>query len=199
MKTISILCFFCLTLTLYGQESDRKHFFQMGLCFSYNPNISAGQLLRTESDVIITGEKYYTGEVFGSYSLGSHLRIESGIGFTQSEIRVEDPWIKNSEYNETVPYMYLPVRFRYDFLKYFYCKGGITFGFDFSDSGEFNNQSGIGLNIGTGFKYEFKNRLSVYAGPYASLYSYITYDHGPFNPDVMLESSLLVGIMYRFK
>jgi hypothetical protein len=96
---------------------------------------------------------------------------------------------------EDISILYAPVSLRYSFAKFVYISSGLLFEFDISKPGQFQNQSGIGLFMGPGFQYEFRNGMAVIMSPYINFHSWISYNNW-INNDKIFEASVRIGFLY---
>lgn len=198
VKTILAFCMIIQAFCLCGQEDiSSKKGCKFGLNVSYYPTTAYRFFRGGEDDPVIHGKEFYSAGITGLFSISKKLALESGIAYGKYSIKV-DPWGNNNEFKEEVPVLYIPVALRYSFLKYAFATSGIFFGFDFSEPGELKNQTGIGLTLGAGFQYEFRNGIGVSLNPYVNMHSWISYQNGPFNIDNIIEGSIKLGLYYRF-
>ncbi|HEX2396472.1 MAG TPA: hypothetical protein VHI78_14080 [Bacteroidales bacterium] len=198
MKTLLAFCMIIQALYVSGQEEiSSKKGCKIGLKVSYYPTAGSRRFLRGSEDVpMINGKEFYSAEIVCLNRVSKKLDLESGLGYANHSVEV-DPWGINNEYKEVLPVLYIPVALRYNFHKYAFVSSGIFFGFDFSEPGEFSNQTGIGLSLSGGFNYEFRNKTGVSVSPYINLHSWLCYDYGPFNNDKLVEISIKLGLYYR--
>ncbi|MCF3110084.1 hypothetical protein LL912_14980 [Niabella sp. CC-SYL272] len=89
----------------------------------------------------------------------------------------------------------VPVMMRFNFLRYFYGMGGLIFNADLSKP-EFDSQTGVGVTIGLGAKYDFRNGVSVFLNPYFNHNGLVTFGSADFSGlERLLESGVRLGFM----
>ncbi len=198
MKTILTICLIFQTLYLFSQqENANSHNIKIGLGFSYFPVTGVQRFFgRDEHVPEIHGKKFYSAGISSIYSFNINLAIESGAMFGKYYVNVV-PWGPDrTGYIEDVSILYLPLSLRYSFAKFVFITSGLLFEFDISEPGELQNQSGIGLMLGPGFYYEYRNGISLYINPFLNVHSLISYDYG-LNSDKIFEGSIRLGFLYR--
>lgn len=150
-----------------------------------------GQIKPILSVAKMSGQ-YAKGDVslFGfNYLIGTGKRnaIETGIiiqkhDFVYSDFSNPPNTIVTNNTNTSV---ILPLKLRFNILKYFFISGGMLA--DISLSGEAHN---LGLGIGAGVQYYYKNKYGIFVYPQANIH---TIGIG------LAESHVTAGFAYRFQ
>jgi len=196
MKTLLVLLIILPALNLKCQvtPSDESKI-RLGITFSYFTETTILIIYSSESQTRLNGKEFYSLGMLGIYSINKNLGIECGLIYAKFRINV-DSWDPDPGYMEDVPIVNVPLTLRTTFSKYFFITSGLFFEFDINHPGELRNQSGIGLTAGSGFNYNFRNGLSIFANPYLNVHSLISYTYGPGNIKI-LETSIRIGLLYR--
>lgn len=92
----------------------------------------------------------------------------------------------------------LPAQVRYSFLKFLYLHGGLILDVDVKNSGGVNDQSGVGLGMGAGGEYFFKNSIGFFINPQIAQHGVVSFSDVK-SPRKLAESNLTFGISYRLK
>ena len=179
------------------QENEASHNIKIGIGFSYLPVTGVIRFLGKDEHVPeIHGRGFYSAGLTVIYSFNKNIAIESGAMFAKYNLNVV-PWGPDrSGYMEDLSTLYIPLSLRYSFPKFVFITSGLFFEYDNSKPGELQNQSGIGLILGPGLIYEFRNRISLYINPYLNVHSWISYNYG-LNNDKIFEASIRLGFLYR--
>jgi len=198
MKAILTICLIFQTFYLCSQqENANSHNIKIGFGFSYFPVTKVERFLGRDEDVPeIHGKEFYSAGITSIFSFNKNLSIESGAMFGKYFINVVNWEPNRSVFIEDVSILYLPLSLRYSFTKFVFITSGLLFEFDFSEPGELQNQSGIGLIFGPGFFYEYPNGISFFINPYLNVHSLISYNYFP-NNDRIFEASIRLGFTYR--
>ena len=196
MKNIIIIllsCFLFVSLNAQNLNSERG---KIGISFS-----PLGK-----SDVIRTGEGSAYRESLYHYSLGANysyqlknwLEAETGIEYSKHNVKLfVHPDGDIIFYGEKkLSLISIPLTLRANFFKYLFADAGTFIDFDFSDKYEIiNNQTGMGVRIGLGAKYDFKFGMSLFANPFVRLHCLV-----PFMPEKLhnklFDRGIRFGISY---
>lgn len=153
----------------------------------------------------IGGPNYYgKGEsIFGlKYlrKLTNNFAIETGLDFSVNKIQeTSEPFPSRPQIiiNGKIKMLSVPVYANYTFFKYLFVNVGITTDFETGREGttDLINQSGIGVGLGIGGKYDFK-RVTVFVNPFLHNYAIIPFNS--LNREKILEAGFKFGIGYRF-
>jgi len=135
-------------------------------------------------------------------NLSKSIDLETGITITNHpDLSYSPPFYPgrpDTMYYDSKTLVAIPVLARIHFWKYFFINPGLVFSIDPSKQTErFDNQSGIGLNLGFGAQYDFDFGLSLFANPYLRFYTMPISFSGVNYPEHLTESGFRFGIMYR--
>ena len=91
----------------------------------------------------------------------------------------------------------VPVYANFTFLKCLFANAGLTADFETSHQSDeiVTNQSGIGLGLGIGGKYNF-NRMTVFINPFIQMHAIVTFQNE--GSGSLLDQGLKFGIGYSF-
>jgi len=196
MKSL-IIILLMLPQALFSQENSAdNHIVKLGLTFSASPVIQTLQLLNTEEDPEISGYDFFSAGIIGLISLEKYIAIETGIQISRGRFEI-NPWGAHSQNSsEYLSLVTVPLEMRSTFFRYFFVTGGLQFDFDFSEPGELHNQSGVGISLGSGLNYDFKNGLSIFLNPQIKVHSMISYTK-VLSADKIIETAIRLGLLYR--
>jgi len=126
--------------------------------------------------------------------------IETGLEYSVNNLL----WDYEDAYNPhfipqkvSVKMLSVPIYANFTFLKYLFANAGITADFETSHQSDeiVTNQSGIGLELGIGGKYNF-NRMTVFINPLIQMHAIVAFHNE--NSGSLLDQGVKFGIGYRF-
>jgi hypothetical protein len=182
-----------LAATSYSQEkaTDLKKW-SIGLGFH-----SIGQDYISQIG-LLDGEPHYSGSFFYAVGLNCFLslndrqKLETGIEYGFYKINVK-PYLGPS-YTEYIYLIDIPINLRTNKGKYIFITGGPLLDIDLGNPNLFDNQTGIGANIGVGFNYFFSNGLAITFNPYFKAHSVIPFSFKWLN-NRLFEAACKFGII----
>jgi len=141
----------------------------------------------------------YSVEVAYSHAVYRQISIETGIRYSEHEIETKfnaEPWLP-AVYGK-LHLMSIPVRLKVSFLKFFFCNAGLTYDIDFNRDKLYplEDQSGIGYELGIGFKVNIK-KLNFSINPIFRKHSFMAFKQG-MNKTNLIEIGYKFGIGYSF-
>lgn len=186
------------TLKTFATDSEviRKKV-QVGVTFSSLGSIDLIAPGKTMGGPGYTGNGFVTYGISGIYPLVRNLDFESGIEYSEYKIIIEPylpliyhgtPTVSRSSL------INIPLTVRFSFLKYLFINGGCVIDMSTSGSGRVENQSGVGIVLGTGLKYDFKKGISLFVNPYTKIHSLISSEK---SGQKLLESGFRFGLLFR--
>ncbi|MBI9065179.1 MAG: outer membrane beta-barrel protein, partial [Marinilabiliaceae bacterium] len=209
MKLLTlIMCgILCTGFSAYSQESpvDRP----MGKIGIFYTSFGDNELVRSEGlegAPGYSGDKFYTLGVNYLYPFTKWLDFQTGLVYSKHQVTitpnvvydyipgVDYPPVKS--YNEDLSVISIPVGVQINFLKYLFVNGGFSLDFDAGSSNSFDDQTGIGLQVGAGVQYEFKNKISLFINPYSKSHSIVSFSSQD-NRQRLLEAGVKMGVMLR--
>ena len=146
------------------------------------------------------GDRFYNLGISYLYPLNRTFDFEMGIEYADHKITITpgvSPYHYPS-YSAGFSLITIPVAVRVNFLRYFFLNGGLIFDVDASPSIPITNQTGLGFNLGIGFKYNFKWGFTAFVNPYSKFHSLVPFSSDQY-PQHLLESGIRLGLMYRLK
>lgn len=179
-----LLLFIVVSLKSFSQSKNI-------LSFQYGTSSNVLRLLgRHSGGIDIDGT---SSNLFGlkyTRNLNSTLSISSGVQISDDELHLDGtipPYDK-----EAIKLVSIPVYVNVNFLKYLFIDGGFTFDFQTNKNQEAQTQSGVGLELGAGAKYNF-GPIQVFVNPYLQ-------EHAAFkqNQRRLLNDGYKFGIGYCF-
>jgi len=206
MKTFFlILClFFGIIQSYSAQETEvinKKSAIGISTTFWGGNSVVFQQLKEAPS---YDGEGFYTVEINYMYSFNKVLDLETGFGYGEYNFTVypgfhtlPPPDVGNSPRSSKYSLFYIPISLRVNFWKYFFVNGGVEFDFEADDNYFSNNQTGMGIILGVGFKYDFKMGLSLFLNPYYKIHKVISFSEGSYY-GCLTEGGLRIGAMFKF-
>ena len=136
-----------------------------------------------------------TGKTYGlSYTreINKIFSIETGLLYSLNKVQLSTIGPAGGVYNQNLNMLSVPVYGKLTFLKYLYGQFGISFDHqtNYSYDHIVDNQSGVGLELGLGGKYDF-GPLAVFVNPYFA-------NHRFYGHNNLMEAGLKFGLGYNF-
>jgi hypothetical protein len=191
-NALLILAFVLLSLQAYCQSKNSLSL----VCAVASDNVF---------DIGIGGPGYSTegGQMYGlnyTRNITKVFSIETGLEYSVNNLL----WDYEDAYNPhfipqkvSVKMLSVPIYANFTFLKYLFANAGITADFETSHQSDeiVTNQSGIGLELGIGGKYNF-NRMTVFINPLIQMHAIVAFHNE--NSGSLLDQGVKFGIGYRF-
>ena len=205
MKSPLILAFliFIFTESAFSQEvKDKTNGQQIGLTFSSLGNNDFGRIRALDGAASHYGKHFYSIGISYLLPIKNRLALETGLEYENHTITTHPMIIPNVEYHITqtqheISLISIPILIRWTFANYFFAQGGTFLDLDLSDANDLDDQTGLGINLGLGAKYDFKCGISMFVNPYLKYHSII-----PFTPEKyqnhLWESAFRLGVAYRW-
>ena len=129
--------------------------------------------------------------------INNWLEWETGLTYTLFKVTTTSaPTPEVFTKNSTISLIDIPIGLRAGFLKYFFVNGGLMLDLDTMSDSPVNSQSGIGMMLGLGVKYDFKFGGSLFVNPYGKIHSLLPFGTNN-NHERILESGWKLGITYK--
>jgi hypothetical protein len=200
MKHLYLIATFLILFgeILEAQDQPQKATgFKLGVSFSSfgnNDIVRDNELMGAAS---YHGEDFYTLGVNVIYPLNKWFEIESGLDYSRHSVLIKPaPGIDMPSHTGKFSLMCIPVTARVNFLRFFFINGGALLDFDASASMPVDSQTGIGLLLGVGVKYDFKFGGSVFFNPYTKMHSQVSFMEGD-NRQKLIEDGFRLGITMK--
>jgi len=178
-RTFTILSLL-LAMRLNAQESDLKlKNGRLGFTFNtYSDNVIVDNNNNEGGVYYSTDDYFYTIGVNYVYPLKKWLDFETGIEYTKQGLILEYDHITSTSVfsvrkTASMSMVNIPITWRVNFLKYFFINAGAIIDIDSSLESPISNQSGLGIVLGLGLKYDFKSGFSVFVNPLSKIHSVI--------------------------
>ena len=204
MKKPALLLLFSIFLASYSafaqQEETPTRKGQIGITFS---SFGSNDVVRSEEPVggpSYHGDHFYTLGINYLYPLNQTFDFETGVEYSNHQITINPMYfydqgsVPDPGHKANVALISIPVSVRVNFLKYFFINGGIFFDMDASQPMPIDSQTGLGANLGLGFKYKFKCGVTTFVNPYTKAHSIFAFSRGTY-PQHLLESGFRFGLM----
>lgn len=197
----------CVGFTTLSQETSvDKPMGKIGVFYS---SFGDNELVRSE-DLIggpsYSGDTFYTLGVNYLYPFTQWLDFQTGLVYSRHQITITpvshlkpNPWgnsVAPIPYNESLSLISIPVGVQINFLKYLFVNGGFSLDFETGPSNGFDDQTGIGLQLGAGVQYEYKNKISLFVNPEFKQHSMVAFSSQD-NQQRLLVASVKIGVMLR--
>jgi len=182
-----------------------------------NPNLKKGEIgltftpigtytLVTFSKGNYAEDKYKYLYSFGInyiFPLNNRLELETGIEFSKYNKKNYYPsHIPDGIYiyggDDNLSFINIPINLRINFLKFFFFNTGTLIDLDFAKNNDIDNQTGLGLILGLGAKYDFKSGISVFANPFVRCHSVISFASDKYH-ERLIDAGVRFGITYNLK
>jgi hypothetical protein len=124
-----------------------------------------------------------------------------GLGINYGNYRytfINETYIEDFELSTSIQQINLlsfPIQLRYEPNKYIFIDGGAVI--DFNLRKRYDYYSGIGVNIGAGLQYYFKNKIGIHINPEANFRSLLSFKEN--NAFSINDYVVKVGLSYKFK
>ncbi len=207
LLALVICALFGVGVMAFGQEAQvDKPIGKIGVFYSF---FGDNELIQSE-DLIggpgYSGDKVYTLGMNYLYPFTKWLDFQTGVQYAHHQLTVTPnmPILPDAELTnyyvsprtENLNVISIPVGVQVTFLKYLFVNGGFSLDFDTGVSNAFEDQTGIGLHLGCGAHYEFKNKMSLFINPYTKSHSIVSFA-SPDDRHRLLEAGVKVGVMVR--
>ncbi len=183
------------TLATDGEVFKKK--FQVGVTFSSLGSVDLIAQGKTMGGPGYSGDGFITYGISGIYQITRTLGFESGIEYSEYKIIIE-PYLPLIYHGTSTvsrsSLVNIPLTVRFSFLKYIFLNGGCIIDLGTSGSGRIGDKSGLGILLGTGFKYDFKKGISLFINPYTKIHSLISSDK---SGQKLLEAGFRFGLLFR--
>ncbi|MES2417451.1 MAG: outer membrane beta-barrel protein [Bacteroidota bacterium] len=123
--------------------------------------------------------------------LNKHLFIETGLIYINYKYTTtfNYPNLPQTETNNTLKLLNLPIKIRLEFAKLFFLNAGLLMDINL-DQSDLAIESGVGATAGLGVQYYYKNRFGLTINPQANL-------HGLITGEGLIETNVTFGLAYR--
>ena len=148
------------------------------------------------------GDGFLTVGVSYLHPITKILDLESGLEYSSQKIKIRPEFMPGMSLTDrygSFSLISLPIGLRLNFLRYFFLSGGFFLASDASTSMPIDSQSGIGANLGVGFKYSFRGRMSVFVNPYQKMHSIVYLSTPSSYHQHVWESGFRFGFLYSLK
>ena len=179
--------------TTYAQTTDKG---KIGITYSLNGGTSIlqpaldGAASHTVTDASGIGLIYLR-------PINHWLELETGLNYSLYKITITSaPTLQTTTSNSNLSLIDIPIGVRAGFWKYFFANGGLLLDLDMMSNSHVDSQSGIGLMLGVGVKYDFKFGGSLFATPYGKIHSLVPFGFDKYHERI-LESGFKFGFTYK--
>lgn len=184
-------------LTLFCKGQDRK-----AISISYG--MGNGQFFSKKN---AAGGPGYSSRSLKSFGVGftaevsKNLYFETGLNYLNHAYTiVPSPFFTNlKQRNENIKIITLPIKMRFEAGKFFFLNGGMITDFTIGEVETMYNKydySGLGLNLGLGLKYSFKNKIGVFINPQFNVHNLVSFTENNLGFN---ETNLTFGLKYQLK
>lgn len=200
MKKLFI-CFLLLgviVVNLHAQEGKtKKEIGKFGISFS---SLGGDEFLTFAS---VSGGASYDSKGFFAFGvnygrdINKWLEFETGLEYSKHKFVVR-PMFPDAERSKAhTDLLNIPLTVRANFWKYFFANGGLLIDIDLAKKSDLDRQTGVGVMLGVGAKYDFSSGVSVFVNPYVKMHSllYLTMES---SHERLSNAGVRVGVMYNF-
>lgn len=198
MKKIALilLCsifFATCSYALKNETPARKG--QIGITFSSFGNNDVIQFQNLIGGASYNGDRFYTLGINYLYPLNKTFDIETGVEYSNHKIIIKpSPGMDYPPYGAQFSMISIPVTARVNFARYFFVNGGLFLDIDASNPMPVDSQTGLGANMGLGFKYNFKCGVTAFVNPYLKAHSLVPFSSANYQQHLM-ESGFRFGLL----
>jgi len=200
-KTALILiCSILFATYSYAMKNETPvHKEQIGITFSSFGNNDIIYFKNLIGGASYNGDRFYTLGINYLYPLNKTFDIETGVEYSNHKIIIEpnvSPGMEYPPYGAKFSLISIPVTARVNFARYFFVNGGFFLDIDASNPMPVDSQTGLGANMGLGFKYNFNCGITAFLNPYLKAHSLIPFSSGNYQQHLM-ESGFRFGLMVQ--
>lgn len=198
----SIICFLLtgvLVLTLHAQKDESpKQIGKFGISFS---SFGGGDFFTFAS---LDGGGSYSSKSFYAFGLNymrdinRWLEFETGIEYSRNKYTIHSSLPDMKSYKSSVNLINIPFTVRVNFWKYFFANGGGLIDIDLTKNRDVDRQTGLGVMMGVGGKYDFSSGFSVFANPYFKIHSLLSFDMESTHYRLG-NAGVRIGVMYHIR
>lgn len=144
-----------------------------------------------------SGNGFFTGGLSVRRFFKDWFSIEGGINFSEQYYTMHSaPTPEVTSSSGHFGMLSLPVKVRFDFLKYMFAEAGVVPGVQTGNSNYFD-LSGLGLTAGLGAKFRFKSDIIITFRAYETQYALLSFSNES-HPYTLSNTGFTVGVGYRF-
>lgn len=197
LKASIIGCLIFSTLIGTAQENLKRH------TIGISAGFGQGDFIKLTKEL---GPYSYHGKSLSKY--GIHywymfergVVLETGVHYLSQKLDVEHNTFQNPEPNEVFAHKYdlvcVPIGFKVNFLKYLFWNGAALLDFEVENSGGISDQSALGVNLGVGANYFFKNSIGIFVNPQIA-YRGLYYFNNQNGRQRYIERNISFGLAYK--
>jgi len=195
LKVSIIGCLLFSTLIASAQQGFKKHTVGISAGFGSAEFVHLKKVLGGASYDVQSLANY---GIFYVSKLKGGVGFETGLYYLNRKLNVEASFTGTPV--QTVAHSFdllsIPVGLRVNFLKYFYWNTAALIDIEVNNSGGIRNQSALGINLGLGANYFFKNNIGIYINPQVA-HRTLYYFKGKGNEPLNLEYNTTFGLAYK--
>ena len=194
MKTILLLIFLCISITLQAQFSRESS--SIGATFS---GLGKNEAFFGESPSS-SGKGYHSFGIIYIYPISSRFDLEVGIEYRNSSLHTNLVLVEEMGMRPYIDFSFIEILLttRFNFWQHFFLNGGLLINFEIAEINRLYNQSGIGAMLGVGAKYDFKSTpIGLFINPYLRYRPFIPFSGRNLNLRTA-EAGFRVGVVYNF-
>jgi hypothetical protein len=139
--------------------------------------------------------------VYYQHKLSKTIAFKTGLNYSKSNILVaagyHPYWPEAGKESWDTHMLSLPLFINYQFYKYLFLEGGpmVDLQFNIWDSQPTDTQSGVGIGLGMGGIYNYKN-INFTLNPFVNYHAIIQFE--PYDRERLFEFGIKCGIGYNF-
>jgi opacity protein-like surface antigen len=145
----------------------------------------------------VTGTGMWTAGFDMRRLFGDHFSIETGLSYAyQNYYTSPAPGIGGADRQGRFGMLAMPMKARFDFLKWFFADAGVLFALQPGDS-DIDNMTGLGVTLGVGYQYNFPSDVFIRIRAYGSQYGLLHLFPEDY-PRTLSNTGVTLGVGYRF-
>ncbi len=195
LRIVLLLIVFSLSITnIWGQENNT-----ISINYGHGGNLMLMNGFEKENG--FSNDGMFCMGVFFQHKLSKPIAFKTGLNYSKSNILVAKGyhpyWPEAADESWDIHLLSLPLFINYQFSKYLFLEGGpmVDLQFNIGDSQPTDTQSGVGLGLGIGGIYNYKN-ISFTLNPFVNYHAIIQFE--PYHRDRLFEFGVKCGIGYNF-
>ncbi|MDR2915627.1 MAG: hypothetical protein LBV74_12470 [Tannerella sp.] len=164
-------------VTLYAQENKAsKQIGKFGVSFSSFGGDDFFPFASVDGGASYNSQNYYAFALNYLRDINQRLEFETGLEYSKHKFIIE-PSIPDLESKKSsLSLINIPLTVRVNFWKYVFVNGGILVDIDVTKDSDVDRQTGLGVMMGVGGKYDLSSGLSVFVNPYFKIHSLLSFE-----------------------
>lgn len=184
-----------------GQENSLAKPMKLGVSYSAFGRNDVVQFDVLDGGAGYQGDKFLTVGATWIIRFKPWLEAETGLDFSRHSFLILPnlpPDFDASPRKSDITMLVVPLSVRINLLRYFFLNGGILLNMDMTPNSQISSQTGIGIMLGAGLRYEFSSGFQFFLNPYGRMHALIPFS-GSRYPQRSVEEGIRIGMAFTLK